>query len=113
MQILEYRDARGRVPFREWFDALDRAAAAKVEIAVRRLEQGNTSSLKSVGGGLYECRIHYGPGYRVYLGYDGTRIVILLGGGTKKRQDDDIETARWRWSDYQRRKDRRGQTTWH
>jgi putative addiction module killer protein len=113
MRVLEYRDARDRAPFREWFDTLDRAAAAKVEFAVRRLEQGNTSNLKSVGDGLYEYRIHFGPGYRVYLGYEGTQVVILLGGGTKKRQDDDIETARWRWADFQRRKARGGAKTWH
>ena len=46
----------------------------------------------------------FGPGYRVYLGRDGDRIVVLLGGGTKRRQDRDIETAQARWAEYRRRK---------
>lgn len=113
MQVLEYVDPAGRKPFRLWFDALDRAAAMKVETAVRRLELGNVSNLKSVGGGLYEYRIDFGPGYRVYMAYDGRHIVILLGGGTKQRQDRDIAVARERWDDYRRRKITGGPKTWH
>ena len=113
MQVLEYVDPAGRKPFRRWFDALDRAAAMKVETAMRRLELGNVSNLKSVGGGLYEYRIDFGPGYRVYMAYDGRQIVILLGGGTKRRQDRDIAVARERWGDYQRRKITGGPKTWH
>ncbi len=82
-------------------------------MAVRRLEQGNVSNVKSVGGGVYECRINFGPGYRVYMAYDGQQIVILLGGGAKQRQDRDIATARERWADYRRRKGTGGPKTWH
>ena len=53
---------------------------------------------------MFECRIDFGPGYRVYFGKDGERLVILLGGGMKKRQQQDIETASARWQDYKRRK---------
>ncbi len=113
MQVLEYTDPSRRKPFREWFDSLDRAAAIKVEVAVRRLEMGNVSNVKSVGGGLYECRMHFGPGYRFYMAYDGRQIVVLLGGGTKQRQDRDIAVARERWDDYQRRKGSGGPKTWH
>jgi putative addiction module killer protein len=70
------------------------------------------SNVKGLGGGLCEVKVNFGPGYRVYFGYDGPRIVILLGGGTKQRQDRDIAAARDRWSDYQRRR-RNGGTTWH
>jgi len=69
-----------------------------------RLESGNTSNTKSVGGGVYELKIDYGPGYRVYFGYDGPKVVILLAGGTKKRQERDIETAKKRWNNYKERK---------
>jgi putative addiction module killer protein len=65
---------------------------------------GNFSNVKGVGGGVFEYRIDFGPGYRVYLGKDGDAVVILLGGGTKKRQDCDIATAHDRWADYKKRK---------
>ena len=62
------------------------------------------SSVKGVGSGVFEFRINFGPGYRVYFGKDGEAVVILLGGGTKKRQDRDIATALERWTDYKKRK---------
>ena len=79
-------------------------AAAKITTAVRRLELGNFSNVKGVGAGVFEYRIDFGPGYRVYFGKDGDALVILLGGGTKKRQDRDIATAHMRWKDYKKRK---------
>jgi putative addiction module killer protein len=69
-----------------------------------RIELGNFSSVKGVGGGVFESRIDFGPGLRVYFGKDGAAIVILLGGGTKKRQARDIADARARWQDYKQRK---------
>ena len=70
----------------------------------QRMEQGNFSNVKGVGAGVYEYRIDFGPGYRIYLGKDGERLVILLAGGTKKRQDADITAAKSYWRDYKRRK---------
>ena len=72
--------------------------------AIRRLEFGNFSNVKGVGAGVFEYRIDFGPGYRVYFGKDGESIVILLAGGTKKRLDRDIAIAHERWDDYKRRK---------
>ena len=69
-----------------------------------RLGHGNTSNVESVGSGVYENKINFGPGYRVYFGMDGTELVILVGGGTKKRQSRDIELAKERWADYRSRK---------
>ncbi|MGQ0591945.1 MAG: type II toxin-antitoxin system RelE/ParE family toxin [Gammaproteobacteria bacterium] len=69
-----------------------------------RLEQGNRSNVKGVGGGILELKIGYGPGYRIYFGKDGERLVILLGGGTKKRQSADIDTGRRLWQEYKARK---------
>ena len=102
-RVVEYIDMAGRSPFGRWFDTLDARAAAKVRTAIVRLEQGNESNLKSVGRGVSEARIDFGPGYRVYLGQDGHVLVILLGGGTKQRQQDDIAAAQERWADYKRR----------
>ena len=104
--IREYIDERGRSRFAEWFDALDSSAAAKTTIALVRIEHGNFSNIKSVGGGVYECRIDFGPGYRIYFGEDGPEIVVLLGGGTKKHQSEDILTARNCWNSYRQRKAR-------
>ena len=104
LSILEYFDRAGSSPFATWFRRLDAAAAAKVTTALRRLELGNFSNVKGVGGGVFEYRIDFGPGYRVYFGKDGDAVVILLGGGTKKRQDRDITTAHDRWTDYKKRK---------
>jgi putative addiction module killer protein len=104
IEVREYQDADGRSPFAQWFTRLNAQAAAKVTVAITRIGQGHTSNLKGVGGGVIEYRIDFGPGYRVYLGKDGDRLVILLGGGTKKRQKRDIEVALDYWQDYKRRR---------
>ena len=106
LELRYYLATDGRSPFEEWFSGLDAAAGAKVTVAVARLEQGNLSNVKSVGEGVLEYRIDWGPGYRLYFGRDGNVLVILLTGGTKKRQQRDIETAKALWADYKRRKPR-------
>jgi putative addiction module killer protein len=53
---------------------------------------------------LLDWKIDFGPGYKVYFGYDGPKVVILLAGGTKKRQNKDIDTAKKRWNNYKERK---------
>ena len=68
------------------------------------MESGNLSNVRGVGSGVLECRIHVGPGYRVYFGRDGDTLIVLLGGGTKERQQRDIEDARDLWREYKRRK---------
>lgn len=104
IRIAEYLDPYGRSPFRRWFDNLDATAAAKVSTALYRLGQGNFSNVKGVGGGVFEYRIDFGPGYRIYFGKDGATFVILLGGSTKKRQPRAIATAADAWTEYKRRK---------
>jgi putative addiction module killer protein len=104
LTVLEYVDADGRSPFAEWFDDLDARAAAKITTALARIEQGNLSNVKSVGSSVVECRINWGPGYRVYFGRDGETLVIVLAGGTKRRQQRDIRAAQERWADYRRRR---------
>lgn len=104
MEIKEYLTADGYSPFAKWFDALNVQAAVKVRTYVARMQNGNFSQAKSVGDGVFECRVDFGPGYRVYFGKDGDRLVILLGGGTKKRQQNDINNAKALWQDYKRRK---------
>jgi putative addiction module killer protein len=79
-------------------------ARARVATALARIEQGNLSNVKSVGHGVLEFRIDFGPGYRVYLWRDGDTLVILLTGGTKKRQQRDIQTAAELWKAYRQSK---------
>lgn len=104
MKILTYIDQDENQPFDDWFDQLNAQAAAKIITAVSRMGQGNFSNAEPVGGGLSEYKIDYGPGYRIYFGKDGDRIIILVGGGTKRRQSKDIAIAKARWADYKQRK---------
>jgi putative addiction module killer protein len=104
VDVREYLDRQGRSRYRLWFDRLNAPAAAKVATAVTRLSLGNMSSVKGVGSGVFELRIDFGPGYRVYFGKDGDYLIILLGGGTKQRQQRDINDAIANWDDYKRRK---------
>jgi len=104
LEIRYYVAAGGRQPFAAWFADLEPAARAKVTRAIARLEQGNVSYVKSVGEGVLEYRIDFGPGYRVYFGRDGEALVILLTGGTKKRQQRDIDAAHACWQDYKQGK---------
>lgn len=103
-ELRHYVAPDGREPFAEWFVDRDPVARAKVTRALVRLEQGNTSSVKSVGEGVLDYRIDFGPGYRVYFGRDGETLVILLTGGTKQRQQRDVEAAHAYWRDYKQRK---------
>lgn len=104
IEIVECLNAQGQSPYREWFFALDPRAAATVTVAIERLADGNTSRVKAIGEGAAEIRIDRGPGYRIYFGWDGKTLVVLLGGGTKRRQQRDIADALALWRLYKARK---------
>ena len=95
--------ADGNSPFAEWFRSLEAVAAAKVRVAVGRMEQGNLSNVEWFRG-IGEYKIDWGPGLRIYLAKDGLKIIILINGGTKKRQQQDIEKAVGLWEGYKHRK---------
>lgn len=102
-KVLEFLE--GNIsPFGKWFAQIDSQAAAKVSTALYRLEQGHSSNIKSVGGGVSEYKIDFGPGYRIYFGQEGDQIVILLAGGSKKSQKNDIKIAHERWAKFKLRK---------
>lgn len=103
MNVLEYVREDGSSPYRAWFDALHAQAAAKIATAIARLEAGNLSRVKWIGG-IGEYRIDWGPGYRIYLVKEDDRLIILLGGGTKQRQQADIDRARQMWAEYKARR---------
>ena len=102
-EVREYREA-GRSPFAEWFNGLDAVTAARVDRYIRRLEAGNFGAAQPLREGVFELRLDFGPGYRVYYGREGWTIIILLGGGSKRRQDADIAAAVERWKRYQQTK---------
>lgn len=102
--VKEYIDERGKSAFSKWFNSLDATTAARASVSIARLETGNDSQAKPIGGSLYELRIMTGAGYRVYFGRDGDTWIILLGGGSKQRQQDDIDKAKAAWKTYLERK---------
>lgn len=103
IRVIEYLREDGSSPFQQWFNSLDRVAAAKVAMARGRLELGNTSAIKWFGG-IGEYRIDWGPGYRIYLAQDGKQLIVLFGGGTKQRQQHDIAQAQKFHAEYKARK---------
>lgn len=104
LRIVEYLDQRGRSPFATWFEGVSAEAAAKITAALYQVGAGNWGNTKGVGGGVFERKVDFGPGYRIYFGKEGENLVILLGGSTKQRQQQAIAAARERWTDYRRRK---------
>jgi putative addiction module killer protein len=102
--VRHYIGRDGSNPFGRFFDDLDKHAAARVVIALARLQLGHTGNVKAVGEGVSEYKLDFGPGYRIYFGQDGETLVILLGGGTKARQARDVSDAKLRWADYKARK---------
>jgi putative addiction module killer protein len=104
IEVRYYVTEEGRSPYADWFSFLDPVARAKVAAAIVRIGQGNMSNIKSVGNGVFEYRINFGPGYRVYFGREGDIVVILITGGTKKRQQRDIDAAADLWRAYKRSK---------
>ena len=100
-RIVLYLDPRGRSPFEAWFERLrDSTAQARIAVRIELIRQGLDTHQKSLGSGVYESKLTFGAGYRIYFGRDGDQIVVLLLGGTKRRQDDDIEKSKEYWKDY-------------
>jgi putative addiction module killer protein len=100
-EIRVYVTRDGKRPFEEWIKSLrDKRARARIFARIDRLRLGNFGDCRSVGGGIYELRAHYGPGYRVYFALLGTTVVLLLTGGTKKGQRRDIKRAQEYWKEY-------------
>jgi putative addiction module killer protein len=104
LELRHYARADGRVPFAEWLAELDRSIAERVRTCVKRMESGNFGDSKSVPNGVFELRLHFGAGYRVYYLRDGQTLVILLCGGDKGSQQADMRRAQEYAEDYWRQK---------
>jgi putative addiction module killer protein len=95
---------RGVEPFAKWLKKLrDGNAVARVIQRLERLKDGNPGEYREVGQGVYELKIDYGPGYRLYCAFAGAHLVLLLCGGDKRKQKNDIEQAQEFWRDYRKR----------
>jgi putative addiction module killer protein len=99
-KVCIYSDGTGKEPFTIWADALPGKERARIFTRLDRIEAGNLGDYKSVGGGVYELRFHFGPGYRVYFGEMEEKIVLLLCGGDKSSQKKDVLTAKKYWIEW-------------
>ncbi len=103
-QVLFYEAVDGACPFNEWLTRLrDREARQRIVKRVARLRGGNPGDYKTADEGVYELRIDYGPGYRLYVAPAGEQIVLLLCGDDKTTQQRDIDEAHAAWREYQKR----------
>lgn len=101
LQVKMYLTDSGKVPFEEWFKKLDGKAKARIQIYIERLsKRGTLNQIKPLGDGVFEMKIHFGPGYRVYFTQMNSQIILLLLGGDKKSQKHDIEKAKNYWRGY-------------
>ena len=104
-EVQTYLTAEGVEPYADWLASLaDRQARARAVVRVGRMASGNLGDVKPVGDGVWEARIDYGPGYRIYYAQAGQRLLLLLVGGDKRRQQADIEQAQQYWIDWQHRR---------
>lgn len=102
--ITYYLTDAGKKPFKEWLDGLnDIKARQKIRIRLDRVRLGNLGNNRTLGDGVFELKIDYGPGYRVYYALDGKAVVLLLIGGNKSTQGEDIEQAKTYWMEHKRR----------
>ena len=100
-EIQIYRAPNGRALFIDWLKSLrDRRARKRIQVRLDRLETGNFGDCGSVGEGVFELRLQFGPGYRVYFGEVDQTIMLLLCGGDKSSQVRDIEQAKAYWREY-------------
>ena len=95
-----YRSRSGQSPYFEWLKSLDQKTQDRIVTRVARLSLGQFGDFKSLDRGLYELRLFFGPGYRVYFGEHRNMIILILSGGDKSRQSKDIKAAKEFWNSY-------------
>lgn len=98
-EVLEYITTDGEAPLSQWLQTLDRPVRARIRTRIDRVARGNLGDSKALGAGLYELRLDFGPGYRIYYGRQGQTVVVLLCGGDKASQQSDIAKARKYWAE--------------
>ena len=104
LEIREYTTKEGRAPFSEWLLQLeDRRSRARILVRLNRIRLGNLRDSKSVGQSVFELRMTFGPGFRVYFARGGMTVILLLCGADKRAQSKDIQKAKDCWADYRSR----------
>lgn len=103
-KIVIFETPNGRRPFEKWFKDLDTQAKITIRLRFDRVSLGNFGDCEPLRSGVWELRIHSGPGYRIYFGKKGDTIVVILTGGLKKTQQKDIEKAIEYWESYKGKK---------
>lgn len=99
-EVREYLTATGKNPFRSWLKKLDQFIQTLIQQRLLRVKQGHLGNYRSLGGGVNELKFKVGPGYRIYFGLEGQKVILLLLGGDKGSQAKDIFRARQYWADY-------------
>jgi putative addiction module killer protein len=103
-QVETYRDEDGDAPFDSWLKVLkDRKARFAVLARIDRLRLGNSGQCRDLADGVWEMKIDFGPGYRVYFARSGKTVYLLLAGGDKSSQNADIKEAKRRWQEFKKR----------
>lgn len=95
-----YQNPNGREPFTEWLESRDQKTQDRIQERLNRLAGGNFGDRKPVGEGVFEMRLHFGAGYRIYFSEADSTTVLLLCGGDKSSQDRDIARAKTYWQEY-------------
>lgn len=99
-----YKTKSNKVPYKEWIASLDSSKTrGRIDARIAKVRLGNLGECKPVGGGVTELILDFGPGYRIYIGQEGMKVVILLCGGDKSTQQGDIKIAKEYWTDYEDR----------
>ena len=100
-EIELYTTQNGREPFTDWFESIrDKTIKNRIDRRIDRLENGNFGDCRPVGEGVFELRLHFGPGYRIYFGEVANTVILLLCAGDKSSQQNDIERAKTYWLKY-------------
>jgi putative addiction module killer protein len=99
-EVVVFEDRSGEKPYLKWLERLEWKTQERISARVMRMLRGQFGDYKALAGGLYELRLFFGPGYRVYFGEYGGRVVLILNGGDKSSQQKDINRAKEYWNKY-------------
>jgi putative addiction module killer protein len=96
-----YKTSTGKEPYTEWAESLNKNALVRIDARITRIEKtGNFGICEPVGNGVFELKLDFGPGYRIYFGYKTDTVLVLLFGGHKKGQQKDIDKEQEYWREY-------------
>jgi putative addiction module killer protein len=107
LKLIPFINSKGKEPFTDWIFGLDSLTRKRILVRLARIQAGNFGDCKCIGERLFELRLFFGKGYRIYFGKDVENIIILLGGGSKNTQVNDIAKAKSNWEYYCEQKNKK------